>query len=46
MTATPQDELLARFAKEVDLPAYLAHRGFAVVPDARNAAYINTHQTG
>jgi hypothetical protein len=40
MTTTPQDELLARFAKEVDLPAYLAHRGFAVVPDAKNAAYI------
>jgi hypothetical protein len=40
MTATPQHELLACFAKEVDLPAYLAHRGFAVVPDARNAAYI------
>ena len=40
MTTTPQDELLARFSKEVDLPAYLSQRGFEVVSDAKNAAYI------
>jgi hypothetical protein len=40
MSLTPQDELLARFSREVDLPAYLGQRGFEVVPDARNAAYI------
>ncbi len=40
MATTPQEELLARFSKEVDLPAYLGQRGFEVVPDAKNAAYI------
>jgi hypothetical protein len=40
MTTTPQDELLARFSREVDLPAYLGQRGFEVVPNARNGAYI------
>lgn len=40
MTTTPQDELLARFSKEVDLPAYLGQRGYEVVSDAKNAAYI------
>ncbi len=40
MSTTPQDELLARFSKEVDLPAYLGQRGYEVVPDAKNAAYI------
>lgn len=40
MSTNPQDELLARFARDVDLPAYLGQRGFEVVPDARNAAYI------
>ena len=40
MTTTPQDELLARFSKEIDLPAYLVQRGYEVVADAKNAAYI------
>jgi Toprim-like len=40
MTPPPQDDLLVRFSKEVDLPAYLGQRGYEVVADARNAAYI------
>jgi hypothetical protein len=40
MTPPLQDDLLARFSNEVDLPAYLGQRGFEVVADARNAAYI------
>src|SRR5579863_5833441 len=40
MTPPPQDDLLARFSKEIDLPAYLGQRGYEVVPDARSAAYI------
>lgn len=40
MATTPQEELLARFSREVDLPAYLGQRGYEVVADAKNAAYI------
>jgi hypothetical protein len=40
MTATPQDELLARFSKNIDLPAYLGQRGYEVVPETKNPAYL------
>ena len=40
MTTTPQDELLARFSVQIDLPAYLGQRGYQVVDGSRNPTYI------
>ena len=33
MTPPPQDDLLARFSKRIDLPAYLVQRGYEVVAE-------------
>lgn len=40
MTPTQEDELLARFSKSIDLPAYLGQRGYEVVPDTKNPSYL------
>jgi Toprim-like len=40
MSPIPQEELLARFSAQIDLPAYLGQRGYEVVAGSTNPTYV------
>lgn len=40
MTPTPQDDLLARFSKQIDLPAYLGQLGYEIAAGSHNPTYV------